>query len=144
MQTLRLRLGGACQIRGTKLQETHDGPTLLCLNRDELTDSSLPHIKGGCFCSTIQFLASPFDISTTQCLMNLLKYDYTAARCFSGLNSHSRSNTPILSKLKSNTDPLQAIRHEVSSSETEQCIHNILYKLGFHYPDTFQPILDES
>lgn len=48
MQTLRLRLGGACQIRGTKLQETHDGPTLLCLNWDELTDSSLSLTpKGG-------------------------------------------------------------------------------------------------
>lgn len=63
---------------------------------------------------------------------------------FLRLNSHFRSNTPILSKLKSNTDPLQAIRHKVSSSETEQCIDNILSKLGFHYPDNFQPILDES
>lgn len=75
--------------------------------------------------------------------MDLLKYDYTAARCLR-LNSHSQSNTPILSKLKSNTDAVQAIRREVNSSETERCLDNILYELGFHYPDNFQPILDES
>lgn len=76
--------------------------------------------------------------------MNLLKYDYTAARCFSGLTGVLDPTLPILSKRKSNTDALQAIRHEVNSSETEQCIDNILYKLGLHYPDNFQPILDES
>lgn len=124
-----------------------DSLTLLFLNWDELTYRSLPHIEGWggvCFCSTIQFLATPFDISTRRCLivMILLKYDYTVVVL--RLNSHSKSNPPILSKLKSNTDPLQAIRHEVNSSETEQCIDNILYKPGFHYPDNFQPILDES
>lgn len=76
--------------------------------------------------------------------MSLLKYDYTAARCFSGLTVNLDPTLPILSKLKSNTDALQAIRQEVNWSETEQCIDNILYKLGFHYPDNVQPILDES
>lgn len=106
--------------------------------------SSLPHTEGWSFCSTIQFFASPFAISTTQCLMTLSKYDYTAARCFSGLTVILDPILPILSKLKSNTDALQAIRHEVSWSETEQCIDNMLYTLGFHYPDNFQPLLDES
>lgn len=63
---------------------------------------------------------------------------------FLRLNSHPRSNSPILSKLKSNTDALQAIRHEVNWSETQHRIDNTLYKLGVHYPDNFQPILDES
>lgn len=70
--------------------------------------------------------------------------DYIATRCFSGLRVIFDPILPILSKLKSNTDALQAIRHEVNWSETEQCIDNILYKLGFHYPDNIQPILDES
>lgn len=76
--------------------------------------------------------------------MNLLKYDDTAAGCFSGLTVILDPTLPILSKPKSNTDALQAIRHDVNWSETEQCIDNRLYKRGFHYPDNFQPILDES
>lgn len=58
--------------------------------------------------------------------MNLLKYVYTAARCFSGLTVILDPILPILSKLKSNTDALQAIKHEVNQSVNEQCIKNIL------------------
>lgn len=54
-----------------------------------------------------------------------MKYTYTAARSlFLRLNRIVLgSNTPILSKLESNTDAMQAIRHGVNALKLNQAMH---------------------
>lgn len=54
-----------------------------------------------------------------------MKYEYTVARSlFLRLNRIILwSNTPILSKLESNTDAMQAIRHGVNSLKWNQAMH---------------------